>query len=275
MKNFVYLLSLFTLSLLSYSSIQAKEKIYTVGIVPQFTARHLRKIWRPILDELEKETGQRFVFRGSPSIPIFETEFNRGDFDFVYMNPYHILVANKEQGYIPLVHDTGRQLFGILTVKKDGDIKSIKDLNNKKIAFPAPNALGASLLIRADLKNKFKINIIPSYVKTHSSVYLNVALGQTSAGGGVQKTFNQQSEDLKNSLQILYKTQKLPPHPLAAHPRVPKEVREAVKNALLKLGTTKEGQTLLKKIPINKIGEVTLKAYQPIRVLGLEKFYVR
>jgi ABC-type phosphate/phosphonate transport system substrate-binding protein len=274
MKNYIYLLSLIFISTLFNTNIQAKEKIYTVGIVPQFTVRHLRKIWRPILNELEKETGHKFVFRGSPTIPVFETEFNRGDFDFAYMNPYHVLLANKKQGYIPLVHDTGRQLFGILVVKKDSAIKSIKDLNNKTIAFPAPNALGASLLIRADLANKFKININPTYVKTHSSVYLNVALDQTSAGGGVQKTLNQQPGHIKNSLHVLYKTQKFAPHPFTAHPRVPAKIRDAVKHALLKLGASKEGQVLLKKIPMKKIGEVTMKDYEPIGKLGLEKFYV-
>ena len=80
------------------------NKTYRVGVVPQFDVRKIRKIWQPILNELQAETGYQFVLNGSPTIPKFEKEFNQGQFDFAYMNPYHMLIANKSQGYIPHLH---------------------------------------------------------------------------------------------------------------------------------------------------------------------------
>lgn len=274
-KN-ISLVFLFLLSSLLSVSAQAENKpVYTIGIVPQFEIRHTRKIWNPIISEIEKSTGIKLKLIGSPTIPDFEDEINSGRFDFAYMNPYHMLLAHKSQGYTPLVRDNGRQLYGILVVRNDSDLKSVKELDGKKIAFPAPNALGASLLIRADLANKYKININPVYVKTHSSVYLNVVVKQTTAGGGVQKTLKQQRDNIKGALRIIYQTPKVSPHPLAAHPRIPKKIREKIQHTLMKLGESKVGQSLLLKIPMKKIGPATLNDYKPLEKLNLQKFHVK
>lgn len=262
-------------TLLPFKIQATNSHVYTIGIVPQFEIRHIRKIWNPIIDEIEKESGVRLQLIGSPNIPDFENEFNAGRFDFAYMNPYHMLVAEKTQGYIPLVRDNGRKLHGILVVRKDSKIHSVKDLNGKKIAFPAPNALGASLLMRANLTNDFKIKYKPVYVKTHSSVYLNVVINQTAAGGGVQKTLNQQKNNIQDALRILHRTPGVAPHPLTAHPRVPVEIREKVKTALLKLGKTRTGKSLLASIPMKQIGPAKFEDYFSLNKLNLADFYVK
>ncbi len=95
------------------------------------------------------------------------------------------LVAAEAQGYTPIVRDGGRELFGVLVVAKDSDIETVEDLEGRSIAYPSPNALGASLLMRADLDRNFGLNYEAHYVSTHSSAYLNVVLGQMDAAGGV------------------------------------------------------------------------------------------
>ena len=252
---------------------ETAEKIYTVGIVPQFEARKLHSIWRPILDLLEKESGYKFKIRGSASIPKFEQEFSQGKFDFAYMNPYHLIVANDYAGYMPLIRDHGRELFGVLVVKKDSDITDPEQLNGKVLAFPSPNALGASLQMHQELHDKFGIKFKSDFVQTHDSVYLNVLLGKASAGGGVQKTLDQQKNQYKDMLRVIYKTQKVAPHPLAVLPDVPIEVRDRVRDALIKMGETKKGRELLSKIPMKKIGPANMQDYLPLKDMNLERFY--
>lgn len=248
---------------------------YTVGVVPQFAARKLRKIWQPILNELEKRTGYRFKMVGSPTIPAFETEFMSGNFDFAYMNPYHLMLAAAQEGYIPLARDVGRTLHGVLVIRADSEIKKITDLDGKTLAFPAPNALGASLLMRQELADKFGITIKPVYVKSHDSVYLNVLLKKAAAGGGVQKTLNRQKEDFKKQLKVIHRTTAVSPHPLAVHPRVPEKVQQAVKEALLAMGASEGGKKLLAKVPMKKIGRAALADYAPLGNMGLERFFVK
>lgn len=252
---------------------QEKQE-YTFGVVPQFEQRKLFHIWQPILLELEKYTNLKFHLKGSAKIPDFEKEFLAGNYDFAYMNPYHILSANNKQGYIPLIRDGGRALYGVLVVKKDSSINNIHDLDGKTIAFPAPNALGASLLMRADLKKLHHIDIIPKYVKTHSSVYLNVALGLTDAGGGVASTLDEQKDEIKDSLKVLYETRHMAAHPLSVHPRVAKDVQLKVKQAILKMADTEHGRALLEKIPMREAIPADISHYQEINNWGLKEFWV-
>ena len=252
---------------------QVKQE-YTFGVVPQFEQRKLFRIWQPILLELEKYTKLKFHLKGSAKIPDFEKEFFAGHYDFAYMNPYHILAANNKQGYIPLIRDDGKPLYGVLVVKKGSSIKNLQDLDGKTIAFPAPNALGASLLMRADLKKHHHIDIHPKYVKTHSSVYLNVALGLTDAGGGVASTLDEQKDEIKDQLKVLYETRHMAPHPLSVHPRVAKDVQLKVKQAILKMAETEHGRALLEKIPMRKAIPADLSHYQELNNWGLKEFWV-
>ena len=253
----------------------AEKQTFTVGVVPQFEASRITKIWQPILERISQISGVHIQLNASPNIPAFEKKFEAGEFDFAYMNPYHLIVANEKQGYLPLVRDIGRNLFGIIVVKKDSPLKSVKDLNGKTIAFPAPNALGAALIPRTEFNKKFHIKINELYVQSHSSVYLNVLLGQADAGGGVQKTLAQQPEDIRSQLRILYKTAEVPPHPFVAHPRTDKNIQSKIIAAFLELASSESGAQLLGKIPIKEIGKTTIRDYGVLKDMGLAEFYIK
>ena len=247
---------------------------YAVGVVPQFNARTLQSIWTPILQELERRTGHTFELRGSKSISAFEKQFMAGEFDFAYMNPYHFILASKTQGYLPLVRDTGKRLRGILVVRKDVAIDDVEQLQDKAIAFPSPNALGASLMLRAQLAREFNLRFESRYVKSHDSVYLNVVTGRMAAGGGVGRTLARQPSEVREQLRVLYTTPAVASHPVTVHPRVPETVRSMVKNALIAMGESESERQLLAKIPIGTAGEALSEDYVPLQKMGLDAFYV-
>lgn len=274
MQKYLRLTTLLFLVILPLTNNARAEKVYSVGVVPQFEVRRISEIWQPVLDEVSRRSGIQLVLKTSSSIPVFEQQFAAGVFDFAYMNPYHAIIANKKQGYTPILRDTGRNLFGIIVVKKDSPIKSITELNEKTVAFPSPNALGATLLPRAEFSRKLNIKVDGIYVKSHSSVYLNVLLGKVAAGGGVQKTLSQQPDEIREKLRILYKTTGTPPHPVTAHPRIEKNLQVKVKNAFLELGDSDAGRKLLANIPMKKIGVADIDDYDILKEMGLNEFYL-
>jgi phosphonate transport system substrate-binding protein len=269
------LLSIIISTVCLISSAAFAETTYRFGVVPQFEPRKLAAIWIPILAELEKRTGFRLTMVGAARIPEFESEFENGRYDFAYMNPYHSVVAMRKQGYEPLVRDEGTQLSGILVVAKDGPVKQMSDLAGKTVAFPAPNALGASLLMRADLDRIHKLKISPLWSQTHTSAYLNAALGKADAAGGVMATFEQQPPAVRDKLKILYETRTMASHPVMAHPRVPASDREKLRQAFLDIGMTPEGQALLAKIPFKRVGIAKPEDYRELAKWGLEDYYVQ
>ena len=259
-------------SLTFVAKLQAEE--YTVGVVPQFEVRQLHAAWQPLLDALTERTGHTFKLLGNGSIPEFEAAFKAGEFDFIYSNPWHAVIASEAQGYSPIVRDGARQLKGILVVAKNSGIGAVAELDGKEIAFPSPNALGASLLMRADLARIFDIDITPVYVDTHTSVYLNVVLGTTAAGGGVMRTLNEQAETISKQVKVIYQTRPMPPHPISVHPRVPEIVQQQVQQALLALGASPATNALFAAIPMQSPIATDRDEYLVLETWGLRDFYV-
>ena len=270
-KNFI-LLILVTFILTSLAL--AEERPYIFAVVPQFPPSYIHENWDPLLKVLEEETGLKFVLKTYKSIPEFERAFLKGEPDFAFMNPYHAVMAKRAQGYIPLIRDKN-PLTGILVVRKDAPYRDVRDLDGKKIGFPAPNAYGASLYMRALLSEVFKINFYPLYLKTHDNVYRNVVLGNVAAGGGVNQTLKRQPEEVKRELRILYETPPSAPHPIAVHPRVPEKVRESFKKAFLRLLQKENLKDFLQKVQIPQPVEADYnRDYRPLEKLNLEKYLV-
>lgn len=226
-------------------------QVYTLSVVPQFTPVDIGLRWSPLLVELEKETGIKLQLRIQERIPKFETDFLAGLPDFVFLNPYHAVMAMKAHGYLPLVRG-GDLLNGILVVDRNGPIKQLADLSGKTLAFPSPNAFGASLYMRALLAEKEKLTFTPNYVGTHQNVYRHVLLGEAPAGGGVAATLEKENPAMQSRLVVLYTTPGVASHPLAAHPRVPAKVRERLVEALLKLDHDPAGRKLLAAVELDR-----------------------
>ena len=102
---------------------------------------------------------------------------------------------------------------------------------------------------------------------------MNVALGKFTAGGGVQKTFNQQNKNVKNKLKIIYTTSKVSPHPIACHPRVSDDLVNKISQAFINIGNDKNKRKLLSNIPMKKIGKASLSDYEELKIMGLQKYY--
>lgn len=274
MKNITMIAIFLCLFLtLSIVQVQAEENTkchFKVGVVPQFEQRRIFEVWSSILDEIEEKTECKFELIGSKTILEFEKSFQEGVYDFAYMNPYHAVMAKKAQGYEPIVRSGSKKLKGILVVKKDSPIQNVNELKDKELAFPSPNALGASLLMRAELATKHDTPVQPKYVKTHSSVYLHVAKGLTIAGGGVGRTLAEQPDHIKNSLRVLYTTTPVHAHPLVAHPRVGEDYSKKLQSAWLALA--EEQKMLFDGVPMKESIATSYDDYVGLEDFGLENF---
>jgi len=259
------------LALASLAALAADR--YVVRVVPQFPPEKIFKTWRPVLDRISADTGVELELKVDATIPEFEHRFLEGEPDFAYMNPYHAVMARRAQGYEPIVRDGKNTLSGILVVRADSPLQTIRELEGATLAFPAPNAFGASLYMRA-LLDAAGLHIQPNYVETHSNVYRHVLAGKALAGGAVRRTLDSEPEGIRQRLRVLYETPPVSPHPLVAHPRVPRAVREAVRQAFLALSRDPEAAAQLAAIQIPAPVAAAPADYQPLESLGVERFVV-
>lgn len=247
------------------------EQRYSFSVVPQFERRMLFSIWQPIVDTLEQKTGLKFDLVTSLSVSDYESDVLKGQYDFIYLNPYMMPVVGQSPGYLPLVRDS-EALHGILVVRNDSPLRKVEDLRGKTLAVPSMTALGASLLLRAELDRLFAVKTRVVIAKTHSSVFMHVINGFADAGGSVQKALGEQDPRIQGTLRVLYQTGALPSHPLAAHKRVPPAVREKVRAAMIELADSEEGRNLLERIPMRRPVAAQISDYDVLKTLKLENY---
>lgn len=276
-RHFVIGVSAYIMSLgvnaacLGVATSAAPLKVY---IVPQLTATQTYTNWAPLLEQVGQQTKQCFDLIVPISIPQFESDLNDGLPDFAFMNSYHAVMKWREHKYIPLVASSD-PIYGVLSVTRDSKIQTVHGLNGTKIAFPAPNAFAASLLIRATLTLE-GVPFTPVYLKTHSNVYRSVIRGDVVAGGGIQSTLQSEPAELRAELRVLMETKRYTAHPFSAHARVRPELQQHIQDAFLALGQTSEGRQLLKGVQLTDPKVVNFETnYQPLEALNLEKFMVR
>lgn len=270
-----FLLALVVMLQTALVTTAARADTFTLLVVPQFPAVEVFRTWRPLLDSLEAETGHKFELRTSETIPKFETSFMAGEPDFAYLNPYHAVMARRAAGYIPLVRSS-EQLSGILVVRSDSPIQDVSELRDATIAYPSPNAFGASLYMRALLSERFKLATQAVYVQTHVNAYRAVLRGDNPAAGGIRSTLEREPAEVRDRTRIVYETPATASHPLVAHPRVSAAVRKSVRDTMLKLSRTDAGRKLIDGVSLDPLIESDYaRDFLPLEALRLDRFVVQ
>ena len=89
---------------------------------------------------------------------------------------------------------------------------------------------------------------------------------------GIQRTFNNMPESIREQLRILWKTPGYTPHAFAAHPRLLGVVVKHTADALIAMSTNEEGGNLLKNLNFNPIGSAKDEDWDDVRELGIALF---
>lgn len=250
------------------ASAEAEVPYYTFAVVPQQSASKLTKVWAPILNKIEKDSGIRLLLKTAPNIPEFERRLSLIQYDFAYMNPYHFTAFNNDPGYQSLAKAKDKKIKGIIVVREDSGIDSLQALAGKQLVFPAPAAFAASVLPRATL-TKMNIPFTSKYVQTHDSVYINVAASRYEAGGGIIRTYGSMPNTTKEQLRILWASPGYTPHAIASSPYVDVKIIARLQQALISLEQSEEGQKLLLSLNIKGFEPAIDSDWDDVRALGL------
>jgi len=244
-----------------------------LAVVPQLTPVEMHRSWAPVVDALAA-AGLNCELVIHPTIPKFEGEFLDGRADLVFLNPYHMVMARRAHGYIPLLRDR-RALEGVLVVRQDAPYRELGQLQGQRLSFPAPNALAASLYIRAVLEREYRLRYEAHFAQNHRNAVRQVLVGDSAAAGVVKTTFEMEPPQVREDLRILYTTPALAPHPLAVHPRVPAAQRQHIRDTLLAIAADPLRQALLPAIQMpNPLPADFARDYAPLTRIGVERFVV-
>lgn len=250
---------------------------YILGVHPLHNPKRLYEIFGPVTDYLtEQIPGAVFRVEASRNYAAYDQKLYSGQFHFALPNPYQT-VNSLQHGYRVFGKMADDENFrGIILVRKDSHITTIKDLMGKAVSFPAPTALAATMMPQfymqehgLDVMNDIDIH----YVGSQESSIMNVFLGNTIAGSTWPPPWHALSKErpeLAEALEIKWTTSFLPNNSLVVRHDVPSDIEEQVAQLLFSLHTHKQGKEWLNRMELSKFERATNETYQPVTKFLIE-----
>lgn len=221
----------------------AAEKTYILAVIPNLPPVTLHKNWKPVADYLSRELGVKIELKLYDKITTFLEKTKAGNADFVYAAPNMFFLIHQRQKYIPLVRGSN-MLRGQVFVRKDSPFSKVKDLEGKTIAIVGPKNI-CSVITRHALISGENIDFNVSYGGSTVNVAKSVLVGKVDAGATLDSSMMEDVPEMQKEFRVIMQTEKIPPHPFSAHPRIPQKVRDAVTTALLNLDKSDQGRKML------------------------------
>jgi phosphonate transport system substrate-binding protein len=249
-----------------------QENVYTLAVIPSAPPVILHKQWIPFVERLSRESGLEFRLKMYEKMAEFERDIWSGAPDFIFSSPIQAVVAHKENGYVPLVRG-GKEIAIGLFVRKDSPFKNIDDLSGKTLSFVGNKNICSVYIQHLLGEHKHKLSFTREYAGSTRNVIINVLLGKSAAGAVFIPELERESENTRQQLREILVTPQIAPHPLSAHPRVPRTAQEAVKKATLAIAATSEGAELFKALrmaaPVAADYERDYQSLEEIDIKGL------
>jgi phosphonate transport system substrate-binding protein len=233
------------------TAIAAEKSSYTLAVIPNMPAVTLHKNWTPLVEYLSKELGVKIELKLYDKIGTFLDETQAGQADFIYAAPNMYYLAYQKQKYVPLVRSSS-MVRGRVFVRKDSPYKKVSELQGKTIAFVGPKNVCSVITRQALLTGQGAIDYNASYSGSTVNVAKSVLLGKVEAGASLDTSMLSDLPDMLNEFRTILETEQIASHPLAAHPRVPKKIQDALAAAVLALDASDNGKKILGTVKLTK-----------------------
>ena len=247
-----------------------------LGVFPRRNAVATTKLFTPLAKYLSTELGRNVHLVIAKDFPTFWSNVKQGYYDIVQFNQYHYVISNDKFGYqvIAKNEEFGKsKLSSAIVVRQDSGIKRLEDLKGKKILFGGDESAFVAymcntiMLRRAGLK---KGDYIEEFAKNPPNATYAIFYKQAAAAGvgDIALSIPMVKSKIDTSeLSYLAIGEALPHLPWAVKSKLPNALRTKVKQAMLNLNHTAEGQIVLKRAHLSGINAATDGEYDIVRRL--------
>lgn len=252
---------------------EAGVEVFHFGVYTSDKPSTMFGKFKPILSHLSEEVSKnlerpvKFKLRIINSYEGAIKALVDGKVHFVRFGPASYILAknmNKDVQLMAKELNKGKDRFkGLFVVRKDSEIKSLKDLRGKKFAFGDQNSTIGRFLCQAALLDeglRWEDLGKAEYLGRHDRVATAVLQGDFDAGAVKSGTFKKYKDKGLEELGFFWNVTK----PWVACPGLNEDVVKALRKALLET----DDKAVLSKVgkSLSGFGEAEDKDYEDIRV---------
>lgn len=249
--------------------------VVKMGVFPRRSPEATEAAFKPLAQKLSKELGEEVQLIVPKTFKEFWKAVKKNQFDLVHYNQYHYIRSHREQGYRVIVANEEfgkKQLSGVIAVRKDSGINSVKDLRGKMIVFGGgKKAMGSYIAPTAILK-KAGLEEGRDYLVNFASTPPAAVIGMMADSGAASGTGNAAIEIVEaqgkvdaSKLKTIATSEPFTHLPWAVNTNVSEAKAKKIQDIMTHLGKTEEGKKILASAKVTGFYAVSDKDYKNAR----------
>lgn len=252
----------FWLVCLSGAALAVESKPLVFGVLNQQSPIVTAEKWNPILRYLAEVTGIPMQFRMGPTVQETDAMMGRGEFDLVYTN--HNFQREYDGMYRVIARWAGEPIHGVIAVPEDSPVRSLKDLQGAKVAFPSADAFVAYAVPMVALRAE-SVRVEPVFAGNQDGALAQLRARQVHAAAVNSRFLEQFAKKEGVRLRPLYTSEAYAELPVIAHRRLSKEHVDSLQRALLRMKDDPKGAAILEKANSKGFAAASDREYDNVR----------
>lgn len=244
-------------------------KELTIGFVPSQNAETLEARAKPLADLLSEKLSIPVKVTVTTDYNAVVQALKSKQLDLGFLPPTDYVIAHKQgaadvllqaqrYGVIPENGKNTNELvdyyYAIMLVKKDSNIKDVKDLKGKKVAWQSPTSSAGYVWPAIYMKEHgidAQKDVTGIQVQGHDKAISALMNGDVDAAAVFLDARNivaKEYPDIWDQTRILFKTEKIPNDTISVRPDMSVKWKKKISDAFVAIGKDPEGQKIILNI---------------------------
>ena len=253
-----------------------QEASLVIGLIPEQHIFDQVERYKPLADYLSKKTGVKIKLKVLSRYGNIVDNFVSTGMDGAFFGSFTYTLAHAKLGVEVLARPEnldGRSTYcGLIFVRRDSGIRSVRDMAGKRFAL-VDKATTAGYLLPLEYFKKNGVKDYRTYLReayfagTHEDAIYDVLNKKADIGAAKNTIYDKlmkEDERIKKEMVVLEKSPDVPENGLAVRKDLNGSLKRKLKEALLGMHADPEGMTVLKNFGARRFIDTTDKDYEPV-----------
>ncbi len=247
-----------------------------IGLIPEQQIFEQIERYKPLAAYISKKIGVEVKLKALPRYGNIIDNFVSTGMDGAFFGSFTYTLAHAKLGIEVLARPENLEgvstYYGLIFVRKDSGIKTIKDMKGKRFAF-VDKATTAGYLLPLEYFSKSGIRDYKTYLKeayfagTHEDAIADVIDRKADIGAAKNTVYERMvkgDDRIKKVLAVLEESPRVPENGLAVRKDLDDSLKKKLKDALVTMHNDPEGKKILEAFGARRFIETTDKDYEPV-----------